>query len=374
MKRWLIVSLGLLVAGGVAYAVRINAVDLMALTGLNPGQTVVTKPSSPAPKPQGSQSRGPAPVETAKAETSTLSDDISAIGTLLADESVEIAPETSGRIAEILFRDGDRVAAGAPLFRLDTDLANAGLAEARARLALAEANHGRNQTLRKSGNVAQSTYDAALTELEVARTAVQSAEVLVNKLTITAPFPGTLGFRTVSAGAYVTAGTALVQLDKIDLLKASFAVPELEQARIKTGQQISVTADALPGETFIGTVSAIDPSVDVNGRSLQVRADLDNTALKLRPGLLVRILVKGLARDAVVVPEQAIVQRGDSAFVYVVEDKKATEAKVLLGKRVPGSIEVLEGLSAGAEVVTAGNTRLSNGAAVEVVAAAAPVQ
>ena len=316
----------------------------------------------------------PSPVETAKAETSRLSDDVSAIGTLLADESVAIAPETSGRVAEILFRDGDTVMAGAPLFRLDTDLANAGLAEARARLALAEANYGRNQTLRKSGNVAQSTYDAAWTELEVARTAVQSADVLVKKLTITAPFPGTLGFRSISAGAYVTAGTALVQLDKIDRLKVSFAVPELELARIKTGQLIEVSADALPGETFTAIVSAIEPSVDVNGRSLQVRADLDNTALKLRPGLLVRILVKGPPRDAVLVPEQAIVQRGDNAFVYLVEDMKATEAKVVLGKRVPGSIEVVEGVAAGAEVVTAGNTRLSNGATVEVVAATAQAQ
>lgn len=374
MKKWLVVFLGLIVAGGVAYVVRQNGVDLVALTGLNPGETKVVKAEGQAPRPQGGQGRGPSPVETAKAENSKLSDDVSAIGTLLADESVAIAPETSGRVAEILFKDGEKVAAGAPLFRLDTDLANAVLAEAKARLSLAEANYGRNQTLRKSGNVAQSTYDAALTELEVARTAVQSAEVLVNKLTITAPFPGTLGFRAISVGAYVTAGTALVQLDKIDRLKASFAVPELEQARIKVGQQVEVTADALPGETFIATVSAIEPSVNVNGRALQVRADLDNGALKLRPGLLVRILAKGLARDAVLVPEQAIVQRGDSAFVYLVEDKKATEAKVVLGKRMPGSIEVIEGVAAGAEVVTAGNTRLSNGAAVEVVAAAAPAE
>lgn len=375
MKKWLVIFLGLIVAGGVAYVVRQNGVDLVALSGLNPGETTIARPVGEKPKPQGNQqARGPSPVETAKAETSQLSDDVSAIGTLLADESVAIAPETSGRVAEILFRDGDSVAAGAPLFRFDTDLANAVLAEAKARLALAEANYGRNQTLRKSGNIAQSTYDASVTELEVARTAVQSAEVQVNKLTITAPFPGTLGFRKISAGAYVNAGTALVQLDKIDRLKASFAVPELDLARITVGQKIEVRADALPGETFIATVSAIEPSVDVNGRALQVRADLDNSALKLRPGLLVRILVKGMARQAVVVPEQAIVQRGDGAYIYLVEDKKATESKVVLGKRIPGSIEVVQGVSAGAEVVTAGNTRLSNGAAVEVVAAAAPAE
>jgi membrane fusion protein, multidrug efflux system len=270
-------------------------------------------------------------------------------------------------VADILFTDGQRVEAGTPLFRLDTDLALAALSEAKARLALAEANYIRNQTLRKSGNVAQSTFDAATTERAVAQAAVESAEVLLKKLTITAPFSGTLGFRAVSEGAYVTAGTTLVQLDKIDHLQVAFSVPELVQARVAAGQQVEVTADALPGEKFTATISALNPSIDVNGRALQVRADLDNTASKLRPGLLVRIAVKGPERNAVLVPESAIVQRGDSAFVYTVTENKATESKVQLGKRLTGKIEIVEGVAAGAEVIVAGNTRLSDGAAVEVV-------
>lgn len=362
MRKWLLIVFGLLVAAGSVYGVRRSGVDLVELSGLRSAAKTVANPES-----HRGDGRGLLPVEVARATAARLSDDISAIGTLLADESVMISSETSGRVAEILFKDGDTVVLGAPLFKLDADLANAALSEANARFSLAETNFGRNQTLRKSGTIAQAAYDTSLTELEVARAAVESAEVHLKKLTITAPFPGTLGFRTVSAGAYVTAGTTLVQLDKIDNLKVSFSVPELAQARIAAGQQVDVTADALPGETFAAAVSAIAPSIDVNGRALQIRADLDNAALTLRPGLLVRITVKGPARDAVVVPESAIVQRGDSAFVYLAQDKAAKEVRVRLGKRMPGSIEIVEGVSVGAEVVVAGNTRLNDGAAIEVV-------
>ena len=128
-----------------------------------------------------------------------------------------------------------------------------------------------------------------------------------------------------------------------------------------------MTADALPGRSFTATVAALNPSIDVNGRALQVRADLDNSTFTLRPGLLVRITVKGSPRQAVLVPEAAIVQRGEDAFVYTVGDGKAAESKVRLGKRMPGRIEIVEGIAAGSEVVVAGNARLRNGAAVEIV-------
>ena len=366
MKKWLFVLLGIALLAAGAYGVRRSGIDLAALGGLRQTAAVPAKPAA-GTSGQQSQNRGPSPVETAKAATSEVSDDITAIGTLLAEESVAIAPETSGRVAEVLFSDGAAATAGTPLFKLDADLANAALSEARARLDLAESVFTRNQTLRKSGNVAQTTYDAALTEREVARTAVESAQVLLNKLTIIAPFSGTLGFRAISEGAYVTAGTVLVQLDKIDRLKVSFAIPELDQARIAVGQQVQVTADALPGQSFTATVAALNPSIDVNGRALQARADLDNSALHLRPGLLVRITVKGTPRQAVLVPEAAIVQRGEDAFVYTVGDGKAAESKVRLGKRMPGRIEIVEGIAAGSEVVVAGNARLRNGAAVEIV-------
>ena len=379
MKTWIILIVAILLVGGAAYGIRQSGVDVVALVGLQPSAVTGNAAPGEAPRQQAggtqqSRGRGPSPVETAKASSMELSDDIAAIGNLLADESVAIAPETSGRIAEILFKDGDTVPAGAPLFRLDMELARADLAEAQARLSLAEANYDRTQTLRKSGNVAQSTYDASRTELEVARTAVDSAQVRLAKLTVTAPFSGTVGFRSVSLGAYVTAGTALVQLDKVDVLQVSFSVPELEQARIAIGQTVEVLADALPNERFTAVIVAIDPSVDINGRALKVRAQLDNAAQKLRPGLLTRITVKGTPRQSVLVPESAIVQRGEAVFVFTVADNTATEVRVKTGKRLSGRVEIVSGIAAGDVVVTAGNSSLRNGAAVEVVSTAASAE
>jgi len=210
-----------------------------------------------------------------------------------------------------------------------------------------------------------------LSARDVARATVEASQVRLDKLTISAPFSGTLGFRTVSEGAYVTAGTALVQLDKTDLLQVSFSVPELQEKAVEAAKTVSFTADALPGETFTAQISALNPAIDVNGRALQVRALFDNAQGKLRPGLLVRVTVKGPEREAVMVPESAIVQRAKGAMIYTFADGTVTEVKVKLGKRVAGKVEVLDGLKAGDTVVTAGNAQLSNGAKVEVVASAA---
>jgi membrane fusion protein (multidrug efflux system) len=327
------------------------------------------KATGQAPGQSGAGNRGPLPVEVAVAAQTMLSDDVTAIGTLLAEESVDISAETSGRIAGILFRDGGMVTAGAALFDLDAALVKAELTDAEARLELAHANFERNQKLRKSGNMAQSAFDASVTELELARSAVGLAKVRLEKLVIKAPFSGALGFRTVSVGAYVAAGAPLVHLDKIDRLKVSFSVAELVFSRLAEGQEIALVADALPGKNFKATISAIDPSIDVNGRALKVRADLDNAALELRPGLLVRVTVKGAPRHAVTVPEAAIVPRGNGTVVFVTVNNTAREAKVSTGRYAGGLVEIVVGVEAGQEVVVAGNSRLSNGAAIEIVQA-----
>ncbi|WP_421693197.1 efflux RND transporter periplasmic adaptor subunit [Aestuariivirga sp.] len=374
MRRLVFLLIGAVIVAAAAFGIRHYGVDVMALTGMGSGAKAVS--TAPAAQTGGGarSNRGPAAVETARASASRLSDDIQAIGTLLADESVAIAPETSGRIARIAFQDGASVSAGTPLFQLDPNLAKAELDDARARLKLAEANFARNQKLRQSGNVAQSAFEESQSARDVAQVAVDTAQVRLSKLTITAPFSGTLGFRTISEGAYVTAGTPLVQLDKVDRLQVSFAVPELQQQALEAARSVEFTADALPGQSFNATISALNPAIDVNGRALQVRAQFENTDMKLRPGLLVRVIVKGPEREAVVVPEAAIVQRGDKVVVFTVADNKAMEVAVKLGKRMEGKVEVRQGLTAGDTVVTAGNAQLSNGAAVDIVSAAAAAE
>lgn len=313
------------------------------------------------------------PVETAVSRAEKRTTDIPAVGNLRSDENVQIAPEVAGRIADIAFEEGEAVKQGDVLIRLDDALARAEAAETEARFNLAKANFDRAETLTKSRNIAERAYDEARANFESARAAVELARVRVDKHEIRAPFPGVVGIRMHSVGAFVSIGTTIVNLEKIDVLKVDFKVPEIFYADVHVGQSIEVTADALPGRTFNAEIYAINPLVDVNGRALQVRARLANPELVLRPGLFARVSVKGRqAREVVLVPESALVPRGGETFVYRVEGGKAVESKINVGGRLAGEVEIIEGLDSGATIVVAGHQRLRDGIAVDVVMAAPP--
>jgi membrane fusion protein (multidrug efflux system) len=323
--------------------------------------------NQPQPEKKRQRTANTSPVEVAAAATKTMSDDITAVGSLLSDESVQIAAETSGRVSEIRFVEGDIVAARAVLITLDDSLSTAQLADAEARRTLAKANYDRAVSLRKSGTASQTTLDTAKSELDIAQAAYDLIKAQQEKLAIRAPFPGVLGFRTISPGAYVTAGTPLVNLEKIDRLKVNFSVPEYYLAKLSVDQKVEIIADALPGTRFEGQIYAIDPAVDVNGRAIRIKATLPNEDRKLRPGLLARITVKGTPRTAVTIPESALVSRGSDFLVFKADNGKAKETKVLAGRRENGFVEILDGVEAGQQVVIAGQARLRDGADVEIV-------
>jgi membrane fusion protein (multidrug efflux system) len=174
--------------------------------------------------------------------------------------------------------------------------------------------------------------------------------------------------RRVSVGEYITAGQALVNLEEIDPVKADFRVPEKFLPAIRVGQTIHIKIDAFPDETFEGKVYAIDPRLDVAGRSLLVRAILPNKDQRLRPGLFARVTVLlQLKEDALSVPEQAIVPQGDSQYVFKIVDGKVQLTKVVIGTRREGRVEIVEGLDVGDEVVTAGQLKIRHGSAVAIV-------
>ncbi len=311
---------------------------------------------------------GPQPVEAADAEATKSTADLRAIGSLNSDESVQIASEIAGRIVELPLREGGTVQEGDVLVKLDEALVRAELADATARYEFAKTNQQRAQTLARSGNVTERARDEANTNEATSLAAVELAKTRLSKHVIKAPFPGTVGLRVISPGAYIGIGTPIVNIEKIDTLKVNFKLPELYLTDIKPGQKIDVTVDALSGRVFEGEIYAINPHVDVNGRSLSIRARLPNSDGALRPGLFARILVKGLTqREVVMVPESAIVPRGGENVVFAIVEGKAVESKVKLGNRKAGMVEVLEGLKAGASVVTAGQQRLRNGSPVEIV-------
>ncbi|MGH6933210.1 MAG: efflux RND transporter periplasmic adaptor subunit, partial [Dongiaceae bacterium] len=182
-----------------------------------------------------------------------------------------------------------------------------------------------------------------------------------------APFDGVLGLRSVSIGQYLDPGDPIIKVEDIDPLKVDFRIPEIYFTKVRVGQRIDVTIDALPGEIMTGAVYAIDPLIDVEGRSIVIRASVPNGDGRLRPGLFARVaLVYDTIKGAILVPEESIIPVSDEAFVFRVIDGKAARTKVVLGERSRGHVQVAAGLASGDMVVTAGQLKIQDGTPVSV--------
>jgi membrane fusion protein, multidrug efflux system len=310
------------------------------------------------------------PVEAAKVTAAPLREQVTAIGTLLSNEAVTVSSEIPGRLKEIHFQEGQPVEKGAALFTLDDSVYRAQLDDAEAKLKLAEQTNKRTSTLFSNKYATAQSADEAASNLAVSTAATELARVQLEKTRIVAPFSGIVGLRHVSVGEYITAGQALVNLEAIDPVKADFRVPEKFLPAIRVGQTIRIKLDAFPDDSFDGKIYAIDPRLDVAGRSLLVRALVPNHDQRLRPGLFARVTVLlQLKEDALTVPEAAIVPQGDSQYVFKIVDGKVKLTKVMTGTRREGRVEIVDGLAAGDQVVTAGQLKIRDGAPVSVVGA-----
>ena len=323
----------------------------------------------------GGAQAAPIVVETHTVQTRALADDVSAVGSLVSNESVVLRPEVSGRIETIRFRDGETVRRGAVLVELDSAVERAELQQARASLTLAESNFRRTQDLFGRKFVSQSSLDDARAKLEVARAGLALAQARLARMQIRAPFDGVVGIRSVSPGDFVQDGDALINLEDIATLKLDFRLPELYLDRVRPGQALELSSDVLPGEVHSATVEAIDPLVDAQGRAVRLRASLVNPDMRLRPGVFARVrLILAERAEVPVVPEAALVPApGNTQFVYRVEDGKVQRVSVTTGQRRDAMVEVVDGLAPGAVVVTAGQLKLRDGAAVKVAASPAGV-
>jgi membrane fusion protein (multidrug efflux system) len=295
---------------------------------------------------------------------------IPAVGSLRSNESVVLSPEIPGRVVEILGEEGQAVIAGTPIARLDQSVYKAEIAEIEANLALARANFKRADELLKKNAGTARARDEAEAEMRVNEAKLASSNARLEKTVIAAPFDGVLGLRSVSVGQYLAEGDPIFKLEAIDPLKVDFRVPEIYFGNVRIGQTIKVTVDALPGDPIAGTVYAIDPLVDEQGRAIVVRAAIANKDRRLRPGLFARVaLVYDTIENALLVPEQAIVPMGEDKFVFKVVEGKAVLTKVTIGERLLGRAEIRNGLAAGDAVVTAGQLKIRDGADVTVLPA-----
>ena len=317
---------------------------------------------------------GPATtVEAAKVATQPMPQTITAVGSLRSDESVTVRPEVAGRISAILFKEGQHVAKGMTLIRLDPAINAAEVQQARANLKLAQSKYDRAVELSQRNFISGQAKDEAENNLRVAEASVALVEARLAKTEIKAPFSGMIGLRVVSVGDYVKEGADVVNLESIDPLKVDFRVPEIYLQQVQVGQTLTITLDALPGKTYDGKVSAVNPLVDAAGRSVVIRAVVRNQDTSLRPGMFARVrLITRDERQALVIPEQAIVPQGDEQYVYRVVDGKVTRVKVEIGQRRDSKVEILKGLEASDVVVTAGQLKLRDGMAVTILGGNGP--
>lgn len=324
----------------------------------------------------GAGQAAPVVVETQAVSVRVLDDDVSAVGSLVSNESVVLRPEVSGRIEAIRFRDGEPVRRGEVLVELDAAVQRAELQQARANLTLAEADFSRTQDLFGRKFVSRSSLDDARAKLEVARAGVALAQARLARMQIRAPFDGVVGIRSVSPGDFVKDGDVLINLEDIATLKLDFRLPELYLDRVRPGQTLELSSDVLPGERFAATVEAIDPLVDAEGRAVRLRASLPNPDMRLRPGVFVRVrLILAERGEVAMVPEAALVPApGDVQFVYRVADGKVQRVNVRTGQRRDAMVEIVDGLQPGMVVVTAGQLKLRDGAEVKVAAASATLR
>jgi len=311
---------------------------------------------------------GPVGVVVQAVRSGVVVDKVESVGTVRAREAVTITGKIVGIVTQIRFTEGQKVQAGETLVELDSAALSAELDQARAIL-----DDARNQLQRARGLQAGQTIAAQrLDTLEaVARQAegrVRQADAKLEELRVPAPFSGRVGLRQVSLGALIQPGTAITTLDDFSRVRVEFSVPEVYLARVQLGRQVTARSVAYGDRRFNGQVAIIDTRIDPATRSVRVISEFDNADEALRPGLFLNVeMVLEERPTALLIPEEAIDPVGDRAFVYVIRDGQARRQEVRLGLRLPGEVEIRQGLAEGEPVVVRGIQRLRPNAPVRVI-------
>ncbi len=330
-----------------------------------------------APKP-------PVAVAVATASERAWQARLPAVGSLKALQGINLSLEVAGTVRAIQFESGQQVKAGQPLLQLDSDVETALLGTAQADLGLAQVDYGRGAQLVDSRAISKGEFDRLSAVLLKNKATVAQLKASLAKKNIIAPFSGTIGIRKVDVGDYLASGTVIATLQDLSSLYVDFYVAEQAIPQIHLGQALLVTVAAYPGQTFEGVISALNPKVEDSTRNILIRATLANPQGKLLPGMFANLqVVLPQPKNQVVVPESAVAYTLYGNSVYVVGDKHDAEGKpvngsdgkpvrvaerrfVDTGERRDGLVVVSKGLTAGEQVVTGGQLKLTSGAAVSV--------
>lgn len=324
---------------------------------------------SPAVSQQPAQ---PVPVIVREAKTDRFVDTVEALGTLRANETVDLTASVTDTITAIHFEDGQRVEAGDILVEMTSAEEHAQLEEERSTMNEAQIQYERVQPLVARGAAARSLLDQRRREYDTARARYRAIESRLQDRLILAPFSGVVGLRNISVGALIEPGDLITTLDDDSVMKLDFSVPAIHLATLKTGLAIEARAPSFAGRIFTGEVSGINSRIDATTRSVVARALLPNPERLLVPGLLMSVKLLKNPREAVIIPEEALIPSGQANHVLVVDrsagPQVAKRREVKIGARRPGEVEIVDGLVAGEMVIVHGTMRVRPGQEVKIIA------
>lgn len=315
---------------------------------------------------QGGFQMPPMPVEVADVKSESVTDHFRGVGTIEAEETVRIVNEIAGVVRELPFAEGQPVAEGALIARLDDSELSAESERADALRDQARTNHQRVKQLFDQQAASQQEMDDAASALKVAEANAVVARTRFEKARIRSPLTGVAGRRLVSPGAYLAVGTAITEVASVGTMKITFSAPERYLSQLRRRAAVSVTSTAYPGEVFTGDISVVDPILDAASHTVQMVARIRNRGGKLRAGMSADVTATLEERPrALTVPDEAVFSEGDQSFVYVVKpDSTVTRTAVTLGLRESRRAEITQGLKAGDRVVSAGYQKLFEGARI----------
>jgi len=299
-------------------------------------------------------------------KTSSFANNLEVTGTIEANESVALQSEVSGLVTGIYFKEGSNVSKGSLLVKINDRDIQAQLQEALTRQNLSGTNENRAKQLLQKGAISQEEYDASLADLKSLKAQAQLIRAQLAKTSIIAPFSGKIGLRSISTGVYITPATVIANLLSTNPVKVNFSVPEKYMGQIKLNSAITFRTDA-SNQIYSGKVFAIEPGINAQTRTLQIKALAPNANNELLPGSFAKIsLVLSNVENAILVPNEAIIPVLKGKTVFISKNGKAKQVEVHSGTRTEENILITSGLNVGDTVLTTGAMSLKEDAAVKV--------
>lgn len=302
-----------------------------------------------------------------------ISDSVHSVGTLKARQAIEISSQVNGRVVAVNFKSGQAVTKEDLLIQLDDREIKADMDAAVARVKNARQQLDRARKLQSTKSISQSQVDELRADLDVFSSELMSIKVRLQNHQLTAPFSGRIGTKDIAIGSYLESGDVITTLDAVDPMELVFAIPERFLGEVSEGQTVTSITSAYPSTPFEGELTELGTRIDSLSRTLPARALIPNKTGKLLPGMFMSVRLSFSQREALVIPEQAVLVQGASKYLFVIDGDIAKRKDITLGARDDGYVEVITGIEVSDSIIITGHQRLSSGDKVKLAKEGSPI-